>query len=263
MNRAAIFLIKKTMNKSWALIFRIFWAPLVFQKLSKKEIEILDLHFPYFQRLGPRHKLEFQRKIHLIFFTKKFIPRGGLKQVSLEMKILIAATIAQVTFGWSKVCLLHFDKILIYPDDYYSTIRKVFHRGEVNPKLGLIVFSWRSFIAGLTNQTDGINLGIHEVAHALKLQNLLTQSGESRFFDSKAWISYGEISKLEAERMKLNFNPLFRNSAFKDEHEFFAVALEVFFEKPSQFKQEVPLLYQVLVSLMRQDPTIWIIPPTS
>lgn len=253
------------MKRSWTFIsriFRFFLAPLVFQKLSFQEIEILDHNFPYYQKLSPTDQLEFQRKIRLILFTKKFISRGGLKQVSLEMKILIGATIAQVTFGWSKVCLLHFDKILIYPDDYYSTIRKVFHRGEVNPKLGLIVFSWRSFIAGLTNQTDGINLGIHEVAHALKLQNLLTQSGESRFFDSKAWISFTEISKLEAERMKLNFNPLFRNSAFKDEHEFFAVALEVFFEKSSEFKQEFPLLYQVLVSLMRQDPTRWIIPPT-
>lgn len=239
-------------------VFRSFWASLVFQSLTQQEIEILERYFPFYQRLSPVHQKDFQRKLYLIFFTKRFIPRGGLGEITLEMKVLIGATIAQVTFGWRKVSLLHFDKILVYPDDYYSTIQKVYHRGEVNPKLGIIVFSWKSFVEGLINQTDGINLGIHEVAHALKLQNKLIKSGESGFFDHNVWIRYQELAKNEAEQMKSISNSLFRKRAFMDEHEFFAVALEVFFEKPIEFQQESPTLYAVLVALMKQDPSVWI-----
>jgi Mlc titration factor MtfA (ptsG expression regulator) len=249
------------MNNAWTIIFRIFrsfWASLVFQALPQKKIEILDRYFPFYQSLSHAHQKDFQSKLQLIFFTKQFIPRGGLREITLEMKVLIGATIAQVTFGWRKVSLLHFDKILVYPDDYYSTIQKVYHRGEVNPKLGIIVFSWKSFVEGLINQTDGVNLGIHEVAHALKLQNKLIQSGEGNFFDPKVWIGYQELAKNEAERMQSIPHSLFRKRAFLDEHEFFAVAIEVFFEKPIEFRQESPELYAVLAELMRQDPAIWI-----
>jgi Mlc titration factor MtfA (ptsG expression regulator) len=249
------------MNKSWTIILRIFksfWASLVFQALPQNEIKILDRYFPFYQRLSHAHQKDFQRKLHLIFFTKRFIPRGGMEEITLEIKVLIGATIAQVTFGWRNVSLLHFDKILVYPDDYYSTIQKVYHRGEVNPKLGIIVFSWKSFVEGLINQIDGVNLGIHEVAHALKLQNKLIQSGESNLFDPKVWIRYQQLAKIESERMQSISNSLFRKRAFLDEHEFFAVALEVFFEKPIEFQQEFPALYAVLVELMRQDPSVWI-----
>lgn len=254
------------MNKSWIILSRIvksFWAPFVFQKLSQKEVCVLELYFPFYGKLSPLRQRDFQKKLHLILFTKRFIARGGLGVITSEMKILIGATIAQVTFGWRRICLIHFDKILIYPDDYYSTIQEVYHQGEVNPKLGIIVFSWKSFWGGLINQTDGVNLGIHEVAHALKLQNNLYQSGEGNFFSPKIWSRYQEVAKIESERMKSTFQTLFRKRAFLDEHEFFAVALEVFFEKPAEFQQEIPALYGILSKLMRQDPTTLIIPPAS
>lgn len=232
-------------------------ARLFQRKLSVNELSTLENLFPYYQRLNPAHKSEFCKKLELVLTTKEFIGRGGIEEVNSEMEILIGATIVQVTFGWKKIRLLHFDKILIYPNAYYSSIQKAYHRGEVNPKLGLIVVSWQSFVEGLIDNSDGVNLGIHEIAHALHLENKIRYNGESDFLDKEEWIKYELLAARELERVRAGQTSLIRDRAGIDEHEFFAVALETFFEKPSQFNSEIPDLYQVLVNLLRQDPLVW------
>ncbi len=190
--------------------------------------------------------------------TKEFIGRGGIEEVSSEMEILIGATIVQVTFGWKRIRLPHFDKILIYPDSYYSSSRKSYHKGEVNPKLGVIVVSWKSFVEGLIDNSDGVNLGIHEIAHALQLENQDRFNGESDFLDKMLWREYTLLSARELEQVRSGHSSLMRDQARIDEHEFFAVALETFFEKPHEFKSQIPDLYQVLVNLLRHDPLVWV-----
>lgn len=227
------------------------------RKLKKEEIQILEKYFSYFRKLNRKHQAEFIRKLEMILCTKKFIGRGSISEVSSEMEVLIGATIVQVTFGWKRIRLPHFDKILIYPDSYYSSSLKRHHKGEVNPKLGLIVVSWQSFVEGLIDNSDGVNLGIHEIAHALHLENQIRFNGESDFLDKKQWVKYELLAARELERVKSGKTRLMRDRAGIDEHEFFAVALETFFEKPSQFKSEIPDLYQVLVNLLRQDPLVW------
>lgn len=235
-------------------------ARLFQRKLSENELSTLEKLFPYYRRLNPAHKSEFRKKLEIVLTTKEFIGRGGIEEVSSEMEVLIGATIVQVTFGWKKIRLLHFDKILIYPNAYYSRIQKTYHRGEVNPKLGVIVVSWRSFVEGLTNETDGINLGIHEIAHALKLENKIHNNGKMEFFKGKDWTHYQHLAEKEIEKIKTGRASVFRERAGENEHEFFAIALETFFERPAEFKAEVPELYQSLVNLLRQDPLVWINP---
>ena len=93
------------------------------------------------------------------------------------MTAMIASSAIQLTFGLPKINLKHFERILIYPDEYYSTINKQYHKGEVNPRLKAIVVSWKAFVAGYADPHDGINLGLHEMAHALKLENII-KNGE-------------------------------------------------------------------------------------
>ncbi len=172
------------------------------------------------------------------------------------MEILIGATIVMVTFGWKRIRLPHFSKILIYPNVYYSTTSKGYHKGEVNPKYGIIVISWSNFLEGLLNEEDGVNLGIHEIAHALKLENQIMYNGESEFFDPVVWQRYQVLALPEMNKAKFGVQSVFRPNAGLNEHEFFAVALETFFEKSAQFKVELPELYQILVLLLRQDPLL-------
>ena len=95
------------------------------RKLTLRAIEILGQSFPYYQHLTPVHQEEFKQKLCRILAAKKFVGRGGLEEVTAEMKVLIAATIVMVTFGWKRIRLPHFDKILISPVPTTARLRKV------------------------------------------------------------------------------------------------------------------------------------------
>ncbi|TXE02532.1 zinc-dependent peptidase [Algoriphagus aquimarinus] len=228
------------------------------RKITSSERTILENTFPYYQRLNQKHKNEFVKKLELVLTGKSFIGRSDIRVITPEMKVLIGATIVMVTFGWDDLRLPHFSKILIYPDSYYSTISKQYHRGEVNPRHGIIAMSWNCFLNGMENESDGVNLGIHEVAHALKLENQIYYNGESEFFNPEIYDDFKIMANEEIEKIKAGNLTVFRSSAGFNEDEFFAVALETFFEKPHKFFEYNPVLYGTLVRLMRQDPRVWI-----
>lgn len=48
----------------------------------------------------------------------------------------------------------------------------------------------------------------------------------------------------------------FRTYAFHNKMEFFAVAVEHFFETPACFKNDIPELYKIMCQMLNQDPTV-------
>jgi Mlc titration factor MtfA (ptsG expression regulator) len=250
------------MKPNYYLARRVSWWVeqarfLLFKRsLTASDLGFLERNFPFYGKLNPRHKKEFLVKLEMILSSKKFVPRGGLEEVSSEMEVLISATIAMVTFGWKRLRLAHFHTILVYPNAYFSTSNKTYHRGEVNPRFGLIVVSWRCFVEGFLDAKDGVNLGIHEIAHALKLANQIESDGEKEF-EPQAWAKYKSLVPFELEKVRRGENSLFREAATLNEHEFFAVALENFFERPWEFFNERQELYLAIVQLLKQDPRVW------
>ena len=172
--------------------------------------------------------------------------------VTKEMKVLIAASAAQLTYGLPKVKLRHFTRILVYPDNYYSKITRQHHKGEVNPSAKLIVLSWRGFAEGYQNNTDGRNLGLHEMAHALRLENTI-RNGEQKFLDPAALVKFDALGEQERQKIKDGGSSLFREYAAENADEFFAVAVELFFEQPAAFQAYQPALYALLTILLKQD----------
>lgn len=226
------------------------------KKLSESDVKILNKYFYYYKNLNNKHKEEFKVRLTHFIASKKFIPRGGLKSIDRKMELLIGATAIMVIFGFRNVRLRHFSKILVYPDSYYSTINKAYHQGEVNPKFGIIVISWKNFLNGIKSKHDGVNLGVHEMAHALKLENQIHNNEESNFFNLEYWLKFQEMALIEMERINGQQASFFRTSAGKNIHEFFAVALESFFERPEAFKSYHENLYKSLIVLLRQDPIV-------
>jgi len=208
-------------------------------------------HSGYFKKLPYESKKRFEKKMQYFLQSKEFIPRN-LSVVTDEMKALIAAAAVQLTFGLPNITLKHFDKILVYPTDYYSGINRQYHRGEVNPRFKSIVLSWHHFVEGFANSTDGINLGLHEMAHALKLENII-QNGEHHFFDLEEYANWLTIAKIEIDKIKNGEDSILRTYASVNEDEFFAVCMEVYFEQPQQLMEYSPALYKSLSNLLNQD----------
>lgn len=213
--------------------------------------DILQKYFTYYQSLSSGNKARFERKVCNFLYAKKFIPRN-IEKVTIEAKVLIAASAVQLTFGLPNISLAHFDKILVYPNEYYSAITKNYHKGEVNPRFGIIVLSWKNFVEGYANQNDSKNLGLHEMAHALRLENII-RNEEYKFFDEDLVSRFDGYGRLIIGDMK-QYGNFFRPYAHTNPHEFFSVAIENFFERPEFFKEQFPDLYEILTRLLGQDP---------
>ena len=215
--------------------------------------KLLVDYFPYYNKLSTSDKAKFERKLCLILFTKIFIPRN-FERVTDEMKVLISASAVQLTFGLKEVYLAHFRKILIYPNDYYSSITKRYHKGEVNPAYGIVVISWHTFVMGYLNPADdGINLGLHEMAHALRLENII-RNEEYQFFDEQLLKRLDEFGRKVCENSDNQAVQFLRPYACTNQHEFFAVAIENFFERPEGLRKAMPELFAILTTLLNQNP---------
>lgn len=205
----------------------------------------------FYQKLPLESKKKFERKLLYFIESKDFIARS-LQEVTDEQIALISSAAVQLTFGLPNITLMHFDKILVYPNDYYSTINRQYHKGEANPRFKSIVLSWHHFVEGFANPTDGINLGLHEMAHALKLENII-ENGEHHFFDLDEYKKWLNIAATEIKKISKGEESLFRQYASVNEDEFFAVCMEIYFEQPHQLVEYNPELYKTISKLLNQD----------
>ncbi len=221
---------------------RIFPTPPLFK-------EILQRYFLHYRNLSEVDKRKFEQRVTTFIYGKEFVARG-YDGVSNEMRVLVAASAVQLTFGLPNIYLRHFRRILIYPDNYYSNITKRYHKGEVNPAFRIIVLSWKNFVEGYLDATNAINLGLHEMAHALRLENII-RNDEYQFFDPELLEQFDAWAHKVCGENEVLF---FRAYACTTTHEFFSVAVENFFERPVEFKQTLPELYSILSRLLRQDP---------
>lgn len=237
----------------------IFWGRAKARKLPRVRFrpvspgykKSLQDHFLYYQNLNPENKRRFEIRVQAFIDSNQFIPRS-YTHITDEMKALIAGSAVQLTFGFSHLNFAHFSKILIYKDDYYSKITRKYHAGEVN-MAGLIVLSWTNFVKGYKNHSDGKNLGLHEMAHALRLENGI-RNREYDFIDPVTSSRFNELAVEEMRLIKRGQTLFFRHYASMNLHEFFAVAIENFFERPAEFLDYKPELYDCLTKLLHQDP---------
>lgn len=207
-------------------------------------------YFYYYRNLPSRQKKLFIKRVLVFIKSAKIIGKQGF-QVTYEVKLLIAASAVQLTFGLERFILPKFRTFFIYKDIYYNQLTNQYHKGEVNPK-GLTVISWKHFVAGYVNPGDKINVGLHEMAHAFLLNTMYTDLHDPKLDEFLVKVIH--LSKAEIEKIKASESHFFRDYAKENIHEFFAVAVEHFFEAPVEFRNELPQLYKYLARLLNQDP---------
>ncbi len=209
-------------------------------------------YFRYYHTLTEKDKLHFEKRVQKFIDIKRFDPRGTFTAVTDEMQVLIAASAIQLTFGYPGVYFKHFWRILVYPENYYSKITQQYHKGEVNTR-GFIVLSWEHFLKGYMDVGDGINLALHEMAHALRLENSI-KNDEYNFIDHKALKEFDRLGKIETIKIQEGSADFFRKYATANPDEFFSIAVENFFERPEAFKNHNPELYDATAKVLRQNP---------
>lgn len=229
-----------------------YFTNLPLTRVNPKYRPVLSSKCAYYQALSAKDKIKFEKRIVYFLKRNKFHARQ-LPEVTLEMRVLIASSAVQLTFGLPAMYFPLFNKVLVYPDSYYSEIFKRYHKGECNPRHKMIVFSWKNFEEGYADSEDGINLGLHEMAHALELENMI-HNKEYDFLDWDAHKNWIYLAREEMEKINQGIPHFFRPYAGVNRQEFFAVCIENFFERPLEFKTQLPDLYYYTSKMLNQDP---------
>ncbi len=149
-------------------------------KIDHKNTEsILTLKFNYYQKLSDQDKVKFLKRVSGFISDREFRALSGLT-LTEDMVVLISASAIQLTFGLEEFMMDHFSKIFIYPKEFYSRLNKEYHKGETN-LAGVIVLSWKHFNEGYTISNDNLNLGLHEMAHALRFDKFKSDDYDKFF----------------------------------------------------------------------------------
>ncbi len=216
--------------------------PFFLKSLDSKQQHILVSKFDFYKKLKPKHRGYFEHRVISFIKDKKFVGRDGL-QITEEMRILIAATAVMLTFGFRDFYIGLIDNIFIYPKEFYSTTNQQYHKGEFNPKLKTLVFSWKDFEEGFDTTNDNVNLGIHEFAHAIHLNSFKERDVSSTLFADSFKELMTLLSTNELLRNSLIESRYFREYAYTNQYEFVAVIIETFMESPAEFRSQFPEVY--------------------
>ena len=212
--------------------------------------ELLSKHNDYFRNLSPAGKKKFVKRLHTFRHKKTFVGKNGLI-IESSHEILISSAAIQITFGLENYVLNKFHQIMVFPDTFRFTNSDVYYKG-LTGQSGSILLSWEDFLEGYEIKDDKLNLGIHEMAHALELNALLGDDTTMDF--AVKYDTWKEKSNDEYHRIRNDEVSFLRNYAGKSEREFFAVCIEHFFEAPKEFSDELPDIYIPLCILLNQDP---------
>lgn len=222
---------------------------------------------PLVTKLPPDIRAAHEGKMCLFLHQVDFYGKNGLN-VTEDMQLSIAAQACLLVANrdkWYK----YLRTILLYPtafkslsrsfDGYVMNEREVVRIGESWSK-GPVVLSWGHSHQGGLNAEDGHNVVLHEFAHQFDDLSGATDGipvlakGQS-YADWAKVFKEGFVQHLEdTEAGRATFLDPYGATG---PEEFFAVAVEVFFEKPQGLKEHEPAIYDKLSALFQLDPIGW------
>lgn len=208
---------------------------------------------PFYRELGSEGRRRFERDVRY-FLAEQRIEGVDDVEITDEVKVLIAAGAAVLLHGQPEWELPRGHTILVYRSAFDETFR-CRQEGPLAGQMhgqGPIIISLEALLGGWRGETEDSNVALHEFAHLMDMR-CATAHGIPRMLTpraARAWVDlvHREMAKVERGRS------LLREYAATDEAEFFAVAVEYFFQKPEALRDGHPELYAALAQFFNQDP---------
>jgi MtfA peptidase len=209
---------------------------------------LLDRFNPYYHNLPAELQKRFLKR------TLNFMTSKRFKYVEMEgeehMPLLVSAVAVQVTFGLENYLLDHFHTIFILKSDYNYGLYNVPFQGHVNSDG--IYLSWNNFLRAFADYSDGDNVGLHEMAHALSYVNFVANDGSDDEFKERFRV-FSRTGRAVFNEVREGNTTFLGSYAGTNYEEFWAVCVENFFERPAAFRQQLPSLYNAMCNLLNQD----------
>ena len=224
---------------------------------------ILRKNVPLDARLDEADRKELRGHINVLLAEKYFEGCGGLILTD-EIKVTIAAQACLLLLHRQTDYYRTLVTVLVYPSAYQAKSIENLGGGMVlegeEGRLGeawvsgVVVLSWDDVRSGSAEMRDGHNVVLHEFAHQLDQEDGVAD-GAPELEQRGQYVAWARVFGNEYEHLRNSTGKsvLDRYGATKPA-EFFAVATECFFEKPSQLKRKHPDLYEELKEYYHQDP---------
>lgn len=210
---------------------------------------ILARNNPYYKSLTDAGRERFLRRVLEFMEFKHF------EYIDIEpdesMPLLISAAAVQLTYGLENYQLDYFETIYVLKENYRYGIYNMPFEGHVSEDG--IYLSWNNFLRQFSDYSDGQNVGLHEMAHALTYVNFTVDDGRDTLFHDK-FKDFSAVARPIFDRMQAGETNLLDPYAATNYQEFWAVCIETFFERSTTFKRQLPELYTALCTLLNQDP---------
>ena len=203
----------------------------------------------FFTKLNAEDQRLFLERMQYFLKKKHFQGMEGLN-ITNEIRTIVAASAVQLTLRLPKWKFKSFHLFRIYPESFYSNIMRRYLKGGAG-KTGQIWFSLKDYRAGYASPESGINLGLHEMAHALIIEM------ENGNLDHEFTLAFEKIEKIAKDRIPKIRSRQFtylRDYAGTSEMEFIAVTTEYFFEQPEKLSKADRELYEAFAALYRYNP---------
>lgn len=242
-------------------------AELLSSSLSDAKREIVIAQVPLIRKLPQALRQTLEGKIHRFLDQVDFVGCNGL-HVDEEMKLSIAAQACLLIVN-SDLWYERLSTVLIYPgafksvqkrlDGYVVTEEEIIRSGE-SWQNGPVILSWEHAHHGALDDRDGHNVVLHEFAHQIDSLSGATNgvpllaTGQSFAAWERAFLTAYEA---HVDNVRGGRRTAIDAYGAQNHQEFFAVAVELFFERPKDLKRDAEAIYLQLSTLFRLDPLHW------
>lgn len=230
---------------------------------------VLRERMPAFARLPTDVQWRLKKHAQVLLAEVPVIGCGGLV-VDDEVRVLVAVQAALLLLGRGDGGFEGLSRVLVYPGAFVVDRTRPQADGTVREERqvlageswqqGQVVLSWDDVLTGAADPDDGRNVVIHEFAHRLDQAHGAANGapwlpGAAR---RREWarVLSAEFDALR-RRLAAGESGLIDPYAATDAAEFFAVASELFFERPEALAAAHPALHEQLRGFYGVDPRHW------
>ncbi len=210
-------------------------------------------HVAMYDRLSPSGRARFKRDIQFFLDEHTFEGIQGV-EVTDELRLSVAAAAALLLHGRPTWELPGGESVLLYPgsfdENYFGGDYAEFD-GMAHQQ-GPILLSAESVQASWTVPDDGSNVVLHELAHLFDFENT-GADGIPSLINPASEQSWQALVRDEMKRIRRG-DSMLRQYGATAPSEFFAVAVEVFFEQPDTMEARHPELFAALKAFFHLDP---------
>lgn len=207
----------------------------------------LRKHVPFYLSLPAELKEGFLEKLKIFAWEKDFTGARGF-EITDEVRVVISAVAVRLILHLDLSYYDRLSEVVVYP---YDVLKHPITEQEIVGEhhfWGIVILSWPALLEGLKNPEDGYEAGTHEFAHALD-RSTGSYDGTPPLRDPSHYRSWARVMSKHFLRLRKGValeSQMLDEYGATNEAEFFAVATELYFERPDELKRRLPELYREL-----------------